>query len=78
MISMESLHGPIFISIHLLYQVLAPLRLNVSLEGLYMALVSMPLGSLPWLGSVRPKQPRISPRADQQTKSKVSEHLMSF
>lgn len=75
MIPIESLHCPVFL---LLYQVLAPLRVNVSLEGLYMALVSMPLGSLPWLGSVRPKQPRISPRADQKTKSQVSEHLMSF
>lgn len=53
-------------SVHLLYQVLAPLMENVSLEGLYTALVSMPLGSLPWLGSVKPKQPRISPRAAQQ------------
>lgn len=43
---------------------------NVSLEGLYTALVSMPLGSLPWLGSVKPKQPRISPRAAQQNKER--------
>lgn len=55
-------------NVHLLYQVLAPLMVNVSLEGLYTALVSMPLGSLPWLGSVKPKQPRISPRAAQQKK----------
>lgn len=37
--------------------------LKVPLDGLYLALVSILLGSLPWLGSVRPKQPRISPLA---------------
>lgn len=45
------------------YQVLAPLIVKVPLDGLYLALVSILLGSLPWFGSVKPKQPRISPRA---------------
>lgn len=45
------------------YQVLAPLMLKVPLDALYLALVSILLGSLPWLGSVKPKQPKISPLA---------------
>lgn len=48
------------------HQVLAPLMVKVPLDLLYFALVSILLGSLPWLGSVKPKQPRISPRAAQQ------------
>lgn len=48
------------------YQVLAPLMVKVPLDALYLALVSILPGSLPWLGSVKPKQPRISPRAAQQ------------
>lgn len=44
-------------------QVFEPVRVYVRLDGLYLALVSMPPGSLPWFGSVKPKQPRISPRA---------------
>merc|ERR1719357_262586 len=47
----------------LVIQVLDPLMVKVPLEGLYLALVSIPLGSLPWLGSVKPKHPKISPRA---------------
>lgn len=45
------------------HHVLEPVRVKVWLDALYLALVSMLPGSLPWLGSVRPKQPRISPRA---------------
>lgn len=45
------------------HHVLDPVRVKVRLEALYLALVSMLPGSLPWLGSVRPKQPKISPRA---------------
>lgn len=54
------------------YQVLAPLMVKVPLAGLYLALVSILLGSLPWLGSVKPKQPRISPRAAWQMKRRPS------
>lgn len=45
------------------HHVLEPVRVKVRLDALYLALVSMPPGSLPWLGSVKPKQPRSSPCA---------------
>lgn len=45
------------------HHVFDPVRVKVRLEALYFALVSMLPGSLPWFGSVRPKQPKISPCA---------------
>lgn len=60
------------------YQVLAPLMLKVPLDGLYLALVSILLGSLPWLGSVRPKQPKISPLAAGQMHMKTFLTQSSF
>ena len=63
--------GPVLLVCLSTYQVLAPLMVKVPLDGLYLALVSMLLGSLPWFGSVKPKQPRISPRAvDKKKKHK--------
>lgn len=44
-----------------LYHDLVPDTVYVLLLGLKVALVSIPLGSLPWLGSVRPKAPTSSP-----------------
>lgn len=40
---------------------LLPFNVNVFLLALYLALVSIPLGLLPWLGSVSPKHPINSP-----------------
>ncbi len=51
------------------HQVLVPLMMYVHELGLYTALVSMPPGLLPWLGSVRPKHPISSPAAAEQTTS---------
>lgn len=47
--------------VFLSHQVLDPFRIYVPVLSSYRALVSMPLGSLPWLGSVKPKQPINSP-----------------
>ncbi len=46
------------------YQVFVPLSVYVLLDELYLALDSMLPGSLPWLGSVRPKAPINSPVAE--------------
>ena len=45
------------------YHDFVPLIVYVLLDGLNLALVSILPGSLPWLGSVRPKAPTISPLA---------------
>lgn len=47
------------------YQDLVPLSVYVLLDSLYLARVSMPPGSLPWFGSVKPKHPISSPVARQ-------------
>lgn len=44
-------------------QVLLPFKMYTPSLALYLAFVSMPAGSLPWFGSVRPKQPTSSPFA---------------
>lgn len=59
---------------HTSYQDLAPLRVYVLDEGLYLALVSIPLGLLPWSGSVSPNAPTISPLA---VKRKMINSLVS-
>ena len=46
---------------------LLPFRTKHLLSGLYFARVAIPPGSLPKLGSVNPKQPISSPRAENQT-----------
>ena len=53
------------------HQVLEPVRVKVRLDELYLALVSMLPGSLPWLGSVRPKHPRSSPCAVGHTAGQI-------
>ena len=45
------------------YHDLVPLSVYVRLSELCVAVVSIPPGSLPWFGSVRPKQPIRSPLA---------------
>ena len=45
------------------YHCLLPFKTKHFLFGLYLATVAIPAGSLPKFGSVRPKQPTISPDA---------------
>lgn len=62
----------LFTKIYLLkiniYQDFVPFNVYVLLDGLYLALVSIDDGSLPWLGSVNPKQPINSPLAENKVK----------
>ena len=64
----------IFTKIYLLkiniYQDFVPFNVYVLLEGLYLAFVSIDDGSLPWLGSVNPKQPINSPLAENKVKTR--------
>ena len=48
------------------YHCLLPFKTKHFLFGLYLATVAIPAGSLPKFGSVRPKQPTISPDAEKQ------------
>lgn len=46
------------------YHVFEPFKINSFVWESYLALVSIPPGLLPWLGSVNPKAPISSPRAE--------------